>query len=247
MRGISMKLKNVLVMLFASVLSVSASAAGNGIDSFNEAKKVLYTKIYKPNEDLKEFYCGCDLKRQGKKMVPDLESCGYQNRKAGNLYRAERIEAEHIVPAAHIGAQNKCMIENKSRKDKRAYCEKSDPSFRQAYIDLHNLVPAVGEVNMDRSNFRFAALSKTDFVYGQCDMKIDFKGKAVQPPANVRGDVARTYFYMSDRYGIRISDSQRKLFEVWAKQDPVDEWERVKNKRIKAVQGNSNKYIENLD
>jgi deoxyribonuclease-1 len=52
---------------------------------------------------------------------------------------------------------------------------------------------------------------------------------------------------MSDRYGIRISDAQRKLFEVWNKQDPVDEWERVKNKRIKELQGNSNKYIENLD
>jgi deoxyribonuclease-1 len=247
MRGNDMKFRSILAMCLASTFSIATLAGADTIDSFSEAKRVLYTKVYKANENNKEFYCGCDIKRQGKKLVPDLESCGYENRKESNLVRAERIEAEHIVPAAHIGYQNQCMIDNKSRKDKRAYCEKNDPSFRQAYIDLHNLVPAVGEVNLDRSNFRYAALQQTDFVYGQCDMKIDFKAKAVQPPANVRGDVARTYFYMSDRYGIKISDSQRKLFEVWAKQDPVDEWERVKNKRIKDLQGNSNKFIEDLD
>lgn len=238
--------KKLIMALAATCLSISAFAGDNTIGSFSEAKRVLYTQIYKPNEKHVTFYCGCDIKRQGKKLVPDLESCGYQNRKESNLYRAERIEAEHIVPAAHLGAQNKCMIENKSRKDKRNYCEKTDPTFRQAYTDLFNLVPAVGEVNLDRSNFRFAALTSTDFVYGQCDMKIDFKAKAVEPPANVRGDVARTYFYMIDRYGIRISDSQRKLFEVWNKQDPVDEWERERNRRIMKVQGNSNPYIEKL-
>jgi deoxyribonuclease-1 len=236
-------------IILATALSIAAmsGAQANEIGSFSEAKRVLYTKIYKPNESHQEFYCGCEIKRQGKKLVPDLASCGYEVRKESNRYRAERIEAEHIVPAAQIGYQNKCMIENKSRKDKRNYCEKNDPSFMKAYTDLFNLVPAVGEVNLDRSNFRYAMLSDTDFKYGRCDMKVDFKAKAVTPPANVRGDVARTYFYMSDRYGIRISDTQRKMFEVWAKQDPVDDWERERNRRIKAVQGNSNKYIENLD
>lgn len=238
-------LKKIFLTVMLSVIAFVSNA--NEIDNFNEAKRVLYRDIYKSNESHKTFYCGCDINRQGKKLVPDLNSCGYKNRKESNLYRAQRIEAEHIVPAAHIGYQNQCMIKNKSRPDKRAFCEKTDPNFKKAYIDLHNLVPAIGEVNMDRSNYRFTMMPDTDFVYGRCDMKIDFKSKAVTPPSNVRGDIARTYFYMSDRYGIKISDAQRKMFEVWNKQDPVDKWELEKNRRIKEVQGNSNKYIENLD
>lgn len=240
-------IKKTAILMALSIIAVPAIAANNTIDSFSEAKRVLYSKVYKANEDHKTFYCGCDIERQGKKLIPDLKSCGYKVRKERNRYRAERIEAEHIVPAAHIGYQNKCMIENKNRKDKRNFCEKNDPNFMKAYTDLHNLVPSTGEVNMDRSNFRFTTMNETDFVYGKCDMKIDFKGKRVTPPKNVRGDIARTYLYMSDRYDIRLSDGQRKMFDAWNKQDPIDQWEIEKNKRIKSVQGNSNPYIENLD
>lgn len=240
-------LKKTLILTALIVLCVSAQAEQNTITSFSKAKRVLYSDIYKPSEKHKSFYCGCDLERQGKKVVPNLESCGYKVRKENSRVRAERIEAEHIVPAAHIGYQNKCMIKNKSRPDKRNYCEKTDPSFNAAYNDLHNLVPAVGELNMNRSNYRFTTMKDTDYVYGKCDFKIDFKGKRVTPSENVRGDVARTYLYMSDRYDISISDAQRKMFEAWNIQDPVDSWEIEKNKRIKSIQGNSNPYIENLD
>ena len=37
---------------------------------------------------------------------------------------------------------------------------------------------------------------------------------------------------MSDTYNINLSDQERKLMEVWGKQDPIDEWEIEKNKRI---------------
>lgn len=32
--------------------------------------------------------------------------------------------------------------------------------------------------------------------------------------------------------------------EVWNKQDPVDNWERTKNKRVFKLQGNINKFIK---
>lgn len=244
-------LKKLLITISLAIFasSVIAGTGTENINNFYKAKKVLYTQIYKANEDHQTFYCGCDIERQGKKLIPNHESCGYETRNPKNENRANRIEAEHIVPAAHIGYQNKCMIANKSRKDKRDYCEKTDPNFKNAYIDLHNLVPAIGEVNMDRSNYRFTSFEDAGVksVYGKCDIRIDFKGKRVAPPDNVKGDIARTYLYMSDRYKIKLSDGQRKMFEAWNKTDPVDKWEIEKNKRIKIVQGNSNPYIENLD
>ena len=48
---------------------------------------------------------------------------------------------------------------------------------------------------------------------------------------------------MSDKYNVNLSNQERKMFEVWNKFDPVDEWERIKNKRVYKLQGNRNRYI----
>ena len=51
-------------------------------------------------------------------------------------------------------------------------------------------------------------------------------------------------FYMSDKYNINLSKTERRMMEVWDKQDPVNEWERIKNKRFERLQGNSNHFIK---
>ena len=38
----------------------------------------------------------------------------------------------------------------------RKACSK-DPIFNKMEADMHNLVPAIGELNADRSNFRYGA------------------------------------------------------------------------------------------
>ena len=48
---------------------------------------------------------------------------------------------------------------------------------------------------------------------------------------------------MSDKYNITLSKQERKMMEVWNKLDPVDEWERIKNRRVVKLQGNLNKYV----
>ncbi|MBK8327588.1 MAG: endonuclease [Moraxellaceae bacterium] len=37
----------------------------------------------------------------------------------------------------------------------RQCCESQDPVFETAHNDLHNLFPAIGEVNGDRSNYNW--------------------------------------------------------------------------------------------
>ena len=48
---------------------------------------------------------------------------------------------------------------------------------------------------------------------------------------------------MSDKYNVTLSKQEHKMMEVWNKLDPVDEWERIKNKRVFKLQGNLNRYI----
>jgi deoxyribonuclease-1 len=49
---------------------------------------------------------------------------------------------------------------------------------------------------------------------------------------------------MSDKYNINLSKQERKMMEAWDKQDPIDEWERIKNKRVEKLEGNANRFIK---
>lgn len=222
-------------MIFRVLLSVLLliNVAQAAQPSFSKSKRIL-ADIYR--EQPVSFYCDCDYIKKGKKLVPDLDSCGYEPRK--NAKRASRIEWEHVMPAWAFGHQLQCWQDG-GRKN----CRKND-KFRQMEADMHNLVPAVGEVNGDRSNYSFAMIPGEGRRYGACDVEVDFKARAAEPAPHRRGDVARSYFYMRDTYGIRISKKQRKLLEAWAKQDPVDDWERRRNDLIELRQGNRNPYVK---
>ena len=204
--------------------------------SFRSAKKAA-AKIYDGAEVT--FYCGC--KYNDKSIVPG--SCGYKARK--NATRGKRLEWEHVVSAYELGRNRKCWKKNK-KLGTRANCNKEDSRFVTMTSDLHNLVPAVGELNADRSNFRFAPLSGEVRNYGQCDFEVDFKQRVTEPPVSVRGDIARIYYYMSTEYGLKISQKQLNIFQVWNKIDPVDNWERERNRRIFLKQGKENRYVEIL-
>ncbi|MDR0806113.1 MAG: deoxyribonuclease I [Enterobacteriaceae bacterium] len=200
--------------------------------SFSKAKQ-LAIDIHKGSAQT--FYCGCNIRWSGKKGITDLKSCGYKVRT--NEVRANRVEWEHVVPAWQFGHQRKCW-QNGGRKT----CSK-DPIYKRMETDLHNLQPAIGEVNYDRSNFQFSQWNAQATQYGQCKMKIDFKRKSAEPPERARGVIARTHFYMRDRYHLRLSEQQTSLFNAWDRYYPVTRWECERNRRILKVQGNDNPYV----
>ena len=110
--------------------------------------------------------------------------------------------------------------------------------------DMHNLVPAIGEINGDRSNYRYQMISGEKRMYGQpVNMEIDFGKRWAEPPENVFGDIGRIYLYMKEHYGFRVSKSQLNLFRSWNNMDPVDEWELKRNKLLTELQGNHNPFV----
>ena len=223
--------KYIIVALLLSFSFICDAAHSN----FRQAKKIA-NKLHQVDDT--SFYCGCDITRQGKKLLPELTSCGYQFRK--QLKRASRIEWEHIVPAWEFGHQRQCW-----QKGRRKNCTRNDKTFQKMEGDLHNLVAAVGEVNGDRSNYRFSVWNATPKQYGACPVVVDFKARKVQPPANRRGDIARIYFYFKQQYKLKVSKSQMKLFSVWDKQDPVTLRECKRDQRIEKAQGNANPFVKN--
>mgnify|MGYP006414648633 FL=1 len=230
------------LLLMISILYASASFALQPL-SFSQAKKELL-KIYKSHPEVKSFYCGCDIKWKNKKGYPDADSCGYIPRhplsNSGKINkRTKRISWEHVMPAYWFGHQLKCW-QNGGRKA----CRKNK-KFRQMEGDIHNIRPVIDELNGDRSNYRFSMLEGEPRRYGQCDFEVDFDGKKAEPVPGVRGDIARTYFYMENKYGLNLSKQQKQLFNVWNKIDPVDDWERARGNMIYKIQGTRNIFVTN--
>ncbi len=208
-------IKKILVsILFIFVLLNLNFATGKEVHSFSSAKNHLISQV---TDKTKTIYCDCSIKKEGKKLTPITNECGYKPRleltRSGKVnIRAKRIEWEHIVPAWEFGHQLQCW-QNGGRKN----CRKNSKKFKQMEADINNLAPAIGEINGDRSNYRFGMLADTPKRYGACDVKIDFKQRVIQPPIKARKRVAEAYFYMQSTYGLKISNKQLKLLNAWLK------------------------------
>ena len=204
-------------------------------NSFRDAKPIIYDIVRKVHNFT--LYCDCPIRlTHNKKGIPDLSACGYKIRKQKR--RAESIEIEHIVPAWEMAHHLPCW-----KKGGRKACRK-DREYNRMSGDLYNLWPAVGEVNGDRSNYKFGMMTDNKYVsYGQCLLHINFKRHTVEPPKQVRGLVARTYLYMSARYKFDLSDKQRKLFNSWNKQYPPLDWEVKRAALVKKYMGKNIYYV----
>ena len=237
----------VTIMLFCPLLILSGAssslAQNTTIESFNKAKKRM-VEVFAGHETT--FYCGCSY--TGKDI--DLASCGYQPKKDG-AKRAKRLEWEHVVPAHAFGQAFKewrdghpeCVDRQGKPFNGRNCARKMVQLFRYMESDLYNLQPAIGEVNGLRSNDSMEMIPGEKREFGECD--VEMENHKVEPRAEIRGDIARTYMYMNQVYpgkGI-LSRSNQKLFEAWDKLDPVDDWERERARRIEAIQGNKNPFI----
>ena len=203
------------------------------------------------------FYCGCPYRpataaekaiRSGNLWVGGAD-CPYEPKRpttsAGNPNpRATRIEWEHVVPADWIATGFGCQ------DDTRAACRRID-GYEEAEGDLHNLVPAIGELNGDRSARLYGEIDGEDLEYGGCDFEVVTTGEGephvrgmAEPAPAVRGDIARIWFYMEETHGVEIPAANRTVLTSWADADPVDAAERARHGIIAARMGRSNRFLE---
>lgn len=235
----------ISVFLLSSTSAFGQETAGNTrFESFNEVKKILTSRVYPDHR--RTIYCDIAFDKNKTTRLP----AGFEK----SLYaaRAKRIEFEHVVPAENFGrtfpewreGSPLCIKADGKPFKGRKCAEEASAEYRLMQADMYNLYPAVGSVNAMRSNFNFTQFPKTvPCTFGSCCMKIS--DRRAEPPDAAKGVVARTYFYMESAYPrYRLSDSQRKLFEIWDSKFPVTAWECERARRVKAIQGNSNTILE---
>ena len=239
---------------FAAAVVAAEPQGNQTIMNFTAAKKILW-EIYSPtgpagkNGYLHEFYCDCGI--AGRNL--DSSSCGYQpqhptTKKGKKNPRAYRIEWEHIVPASLFGSSfagwsQKAKFKECKGLSSRVCAAKVHPEFARMEADLYNLIPVIGELNALRSDFPVGEIAGEKRVFGKCDVEIE-EGK-YEPMDSMRGDIARTYFYMDETYPGRgiVTAETRKMLEQWSRDDPPTIAERARSADIMRIQGNCNRFV----
>jgi len=231
-----------LTILLLPTLSMAGGNSTN--DSFSRSKKTLLNRVYYDHRTT--FYCDCLFGPD--KTVPPSDK--YKPKRENS--RSSKVEWEHVVPAHAFGQsfpewRNGAAgcVDKKGKGFKGRKCARlTSKEFRLMEADMYNLVPAIGEINGDRSNYSYGIIPGEPRDYGPCDFEIE--SRKVEPREEIRGDIARIYMYMDWAYpghGI-ISKKNRKMFDVWDNQDPVDARECERARRIEEIQGNENPFVK---
>lgn len=234
-----------LVLICLMAMPVYAAQKGNRkIQSLTKAKRILMREIYRGHQ--KTFYCGSQY-TQGKYVIHDN---GYIPKRKSK--RARRLEWEHIVHRDSFGykfsewrdGHPRCL-DSRGTPFKGLNCaEKMNIKFRFMQCDLYNLVPAIGEIRGLKLNYSYGMVQGENADFGNCDIEIAYD--EVEPPAEVRGDIARIHFYMDWAYPAYdlIDEEDRKLLQAWDQEDPIDEWECQRARRIEEIQKNENPFVK---
>jgi deoxyribonuclease I len=123
------------------------------------------------------------------------------------------------------------------------------PRFHQQKSDLHHLFPTDSWANQLRGHMNFGMVEKDDrYTDANCKESrsgYDKNGQMrFQPPASHRGAIARAWFYFAVRYKLSIDAEHEAILREWDKADPVTAEDIERNRKIAAIQGNSNPFID---
>ena len=146
------------------------------------------------------------------------------------------LNVEHVYPASWIAKAFGCKSRNTCPKD----------IYHSASADLHNLWPSRADINQARSNFKFGEIAG-EYHRIKTNVCPDFElqksnDSIVEPRDSVKGDIARTMFYMELAYNLPLT-VDRNLLLKWHKEDPVDKEEIRRNYAIQNLQKRGNPFI----
>ena len=131
------------------------------------------------------------------------------------------------------------------------------------YTDIFHLYPTDGYVNGRRNDNPYGEVgtatwtSENGSMLGDCVTE-GYSGTAFEPIDSFKGDLARTYFYMSTRYysqdtgwpgsdmvnGAQLKPWAIKMMLRWNSIDPVSPKETSRNEAVFQIQHNRNPFID---
>ena len=154
-----------IFLALLAVLLFAASATAQVPTSWSQAKNKAADHVYDDNPTT--LYCGCTYESHNDSDGSgdmDLAACG-MTPLSKKKSTAKRMEWEHIVPASLMPARQFACWKNPAQftkcksgnnvKGGRQCCETVSTAAKRMMFDLHNLAPAIGQVNQYRLNDRY--------------------------------------------------------------------------------------------
>ena len=164
-------------------------------------------------------------------------------------------------------------VDNKGSYSKEGDMYNREHSIPQSWFneaspmksDVVHVLPTDGYVNNRRSNYPLAEVNNVTYSsknsyskLGSCKTS-GYSGTVFEPNDEIKGDMARIYFYMATCYqdkcnswGHDVFSNENNglknwvvaMFMEWSKQDPVDAREIARNNAVQEVQGNRNPFVD---
>ncbi|MBQ8657442.1 MAG: endonuclease [Prevotella sp.] len=163
-------------------------------------------------------------------------------------------------------------VDNKGSYSKEGDMYNREHSVPQSWFsgsgiksDIMHVLPTDGYVNNRRSNYPFGEVNNVTYQSNNGYSKLGscktagYNGTVFEPNDEIKGDIARIYFYMITRYESSCGSWGHDVFTTtypglttwtldmmmrWSKNDPVDEREIQRNNAVYEVQGNRNPYVD---
>jgi len=241
----------VLTMVLAAVWAQAPDGFGDYYQNADgkkgaELKTALATIIVNPVNvgyaGLYDAYKKTDTRPDG--YVRDWYSCttNYQHgvdNKGNYSKEGDMYNREHLVPQSWFGSGPKS--------------------------DIVHVVPSDGYVNNRRGNYPFGEVNNVTYQSNEGYCKLGscktegYSGTVFEPNDELKGDIARIFFYMITRYEDVCGSWGHDVFTSdypgltswtldmmmrWSEQDPVDEREIERNNAVYEVQQNRNPYVD---
>ena len=163
-------------------------------------------------------------------------------------------------------------IDNKGNYTKEGDMYNREHSVPQSWFgngniksDIVHVLPTDGYVNNRRSAYPFGEVNSATYTsangyckLGSCKTQ-GYTGTVFEPNDEIKGDIARIYFYMITRYESSCGSWGHDVFTTtypgltqwtlnmmmrWSKDDPVDDREIERNNAVYATQHNRNPYVD---
>ncbi len=147
-----------------------------------------------------------------------------------------KVNVEHVYPMNWVVRQLGCGNRNR--------CRRTSARFNEIESDMHNLYPALAEVNELRGSMPFDEIPGEHHAVAHCDFEVDLRRRRVEPRPEARGRIARAMLYMAGRYGLTLYERQRRLLERWHRRHPPDAAERLHDRLVRRLQGVDNPFID---
>lgn len=208
-----MRASAIAFSLFAALAAPSLQAGGQNV--FSDADEAIRTAFWGSvyAGGGKTLYCG--------KTFADDENGA--------------LTATHIYNVKQIKSALRCLTDSQ--------CAVKTPQYSFMVADLHNIYPVIASMEASRRNAIFGELDDQGRKPNDlgCDTRATYH--LIEPRDDVKGNVARAFFYMHQEYRLPIA-SELEMLKRWNAMDPPDEEEKARNARISLLQGTRNRFID---